>query len=443
MGTMSLSSVGRTGLLRLWVIALAVVVAACGGSGGGLDLEELGVEESTTTEAVVADTAQTTVPEPADDAESGTTPSDDTSDQADPVEEPTTTTEPEQAPLPELCDRELASPLVPSSLTFTVDSGLFSVGFDGEFECLLIVPDGVEVVTWGAQADKVLFSDGAISTVEGSGKLADDLVRISPEFSRPTGFNVVWVDGGMIVKSASNGDRRRSLDIGVPVSEVVYHPDGNHLLAVTSDPTFGGSSVYVTDNEGQNASVLAFADDAVISDLTVTPDGTMVLFVATHADGIRHVHRLDLAAATEEVINEAGSVELWLQPSAEAQVETLYESGQALTHLVVNSDGTRAALAVGTCETGSSIEWLDLLSEGYGISVLPAMSLRPVGFVTESSLAVMAYDDSCSNGGDLYLVDLDTGEPTPIRAGVDSAAIRRIDPSTLYSLVDVFITGFA
>ena len=132
-----------------------------------------------------------------------------------------------------------------------------------------------------------------------------------------------------------------------------------------------------------------------------------------------------------------------LQPSAESQVDTLYESGQALTHLVVNSDGTRAALAVGTCETGSSIEWLDLLSEGYGISVLPAMSLRPVGFVTESSLAVMAYDDSCSNGGDLYLVDLDTGEPTPIRAGVDSAAIRRIDPSTLYSLVDVFITGFA
>jgi len=287
----------------------------------------------------------------------------------------------------------------------------------------------------------VLFVDGSIMTVANDGKESDSVPRRSAAFSRPTGFNYVWVADGSIQKSRIDGEQLRTLELGVPVSEVVYHPDGVHLLTVTAGPVLGGSSIYVSDAEGLDGVPLVVSDDATLTDLNVTTDGSKIVFVATHADGTGHVHLVDLAAATEAIPNEAGEDELFLSSSDEQDATTLHEAVVPLNGLVLNSDGTRAAIAEGTCESGSTIEWLDLESRGYATAVLPNLSIRPVGFTTESTLAVMAYDANCDAGGDLYLVDLDTGSSSLVRADVDSATIRRIDATARYSLVDVMITG--
>ncbi|NOX32078.1 MAG: hypothetical protein GXP35_18850 [Actinobacteria bacterium] len=452
---------GQKRRLVIVLTALVLLAASCGSSDDGSDPGDTTIQlsddsssaEGLDAESAPGDTANTSaaatgstssVDEPigsttssSDEVSAGSTQPQDTTSST------TTGVEPDQPLLPELCNRDLLIPVLPAELTFTADSGLFSVGFDGEFECLLVVEDGIEIATWGAQADKVLFVDGSIMTVANNGKESDSVPRRSVAFSRPTGFNYVWVADDAIQKSRIDGEQLRTLELGVPVSEVVYHPDGAHLLSVTADPVFGGSSIYVSDNEGLDGVPLIFSDDATITDLNVTADGSKVVFVAAHADGTRHVHLLDLAAATEAIPNEADEDELLLSPSTEQGVVTLHEAAVPLNGLVLNSDGTRAAIAEGTCESGSTIEWLDLESGGYATAVLPNLSIRPVGFTTESTLAVMAYDANCDAGGDLYLVDLHTGSSSLVRADVDSATIRRIDATARYSLVDVTITGFA
>ncbi len=400
--------------------------------------EDLPDGDSSEDDEVSVDSTATTDDEPGDTQPS---PSVDSTEPA----ETTTSTTIEQAPLSSEC-LGLDSPLLPAQITFTAENKLFAVGFDGQPGCLLPLDPGSEVVAWGSQADKVMFSDGRIKALndDPEGRAADGVVREWAQFSRPTGFNTIWIAEGQLHKSRIDGAFDSVLELGVPVSGVRYHPDGSNLLVVIQDPTSAGDSVWVTTSEGEDGVPLLFAgDEATISDLDVTFDGSRVLFVATHLDGTSRLHDLDMAAATVEVsAAEGDELELFLEPSAEHGVETLHEAAMPLADLVVNGDSTYAALAEGSCETGRTVEVIDLVAGGYPLPVMANRSARPVGFTTPSELIVAVDGAECGALFDLYAVDLETGAERLLRAQVESAKIRRIDPPPSYSLTGVVITGF-
>ena len=444
MSAMSCPSTPRRRNLSALFLAVALLAGACSSSDGGLDLSALDASDSGT-ETTTAEAAST------DDAAVETEASDDTADEAaeeaaaDPAPDaeaapasttaaPTTVPE-ELPPLPEFCNRDLVAAVIPVELTFTTQSGLFSVDFDGAFECLLVIGAGVGIDDWNAQGDKVALSDGTILAVSGEGKQSDLEVRSSLEFSRPTGFNVYWLADGVLTRSRIDGlqvERYESLGV---VSSVAHHPDGQHLLLAAD----GGGRIVVADFEGQFVGNLLDAGPARITEIATSVDGSQLLFIAQGGDGVWRVHHLDLPSVTTSAVVEEEETDLAIALQTIDATVVLYESGRPMSGLVVNADATRAAIAEGDCAGGSSVEWLDLVAQGYGTPVLPNSSSRPVGFTAEGTLAVIEHRAACDGGGALSLVDLDDGEVVAVYPDVDDALVRTIDPPARYSLRDVAI----
>lgn len=416
------------------VVVLVLLAAACS---SGVDPEgELGLGSGTTSVSVVepSDTStsengsEATVP-PATTRATITT---------------TTTTRPPQPLLPDEC-LGLDTPLLPTQLTYVAEGKLISLDLLGEATCLLAFgPDRPtpEIVEWGAQADRVMFSDGGVQLLGAVGRDPGEAGPDNLLFSWPTGFNMLWLVDGVINKSTVDARQLRELDVGFEVAEVEYHPDGQHLFIVAAEPDSEGSTVYVSNSEAEGALPLLFAGDAKISQFSVTADGTTVVFMAEHSDGAIHVHSLNMAAAVVEIPVGDDEIERALEPSDEVFVTTIFEAGRPINNMVFDSSGQQVAFAEGDCSTGSSIQLIDLVAGGYPLPIDPLFSARPVGFVTETQLAILVYDEDCE-GGDLYVADTATGEAELIRKGVDSAAIRRSEPAALFSLIDVAIAGFA
>jgi len=445
--------------------AVALIVGACsGGSDGSLLADQF---DTTTTAASATDTSDADV---SDNTTSSSANSEDTTTTeprtTSTIVTTTSTTQLDQPLLPETCIG-LDTPLLPVQLTYLAEDKLISLDLLGEAECLVdlaalrrsealenegdepeeteeIVPvvdiGPVEIVEWGAQADRVMFSNGRVIVLGGKGRGPGEAGPENLSFSWPTGFNMIWLDDGTINKSTS--DARQHREIGDPAryDEVTYHPDGLHLFLVSNDESL--STIEISDNEGELATIVVLADDAKISGLTVSATGRSIVFVATHDSGAIHLHSLNLEEAVEEIPVGTDEIERHLGPSEEVFINTIFEASQPLEHVVFDASGEQVAFAEGSCETGSTIELVDLVAGGYPLPIDPNLSARPVGFLTETQLAILVYDDDCI-GGDLYVADTVTGATNLVRKGVDSAAIRRSEPAARFTLVDVFITGFA
>lgn len=436
---MSLLSTPLTVRLSHVVVAVALVAVSCGSSDGDLDLSAL---ESTST-SQTQDEATTAAPESAPTAveePSSTTTVDVSDDSTTTVAEPTTTTEepvPEGEPLPEFCNRDLVVPVVAVELTFTVESGLFGVDFDGQFECLLVVEPGATIADWGAQGDKVAFADGSVVSVSGGGREGDGVEREELSLSRPTAFNLFWIIDSQARRSRIDDANEIALEQLGPVTELTHHPDGEHLLAISRGAA--GDRIVVSDADGVPVGTLVDGGTDRLSELAVSVDGSQLMFVSTGADVVNRVHLLDLASVTTSTIVDEQATDLAIATQPVAATRVLYDSLRPLTDLVINTDGTRAAIAEGDCANGASVEWLDLEAEGYGTPLGGSASSYPVGFVSENTIAVIDHRTSCDGGGGLRLVDLDDGTSTMVRSQVDGAAIRTIDPPARYSLRDVAI----
>ncbi len=429
-----------------------LLLAACSSGEGSLDLSAL--DASTSSEAPASDPEAEPESDEATSADSSDADTSTTSTEAgvgsgetEAASEgsddaatttsaaPTTVATVDAPPLPEFCNRDLVAAVIPVELTFTAQSGLFSVDFDGAFECLLVIGAGVGLEDWNAQADKVAFSDGSIVAVSGDGKGPDEVVREAVGFSRPTGFNVYWLENGIVTRARIDGLQLRSYgDLG-PVTWIAHHPDGQHLLLAAE----GGRRIVVADLEGEFVGNLLDGGPARITEITTSVDGTQLLFIALGVDNIWRVHQLDLSLITTSNLVDEELTDLAIPLQTIDGAAVLYESGRELSGLVVNADATRAAVAEGDCVNGSSVEWLDLEAQGYATPVTPNISSRPVGFTAEGTLAVIGLRPTCDGGGSLSLVDLDDAEVTLIYPDVDDALVRTIDPPARYSLRDVAI----
>ena len=446
------------------LVAVAVFTGACsGGSDGSLSSGSL----ETSTAAEVTSTGDTETPQETTTVSGYTVYTSTT--RARTTSTIITTTPPTQLDQPLLPDdcTGLDTPLLPVQLTYLAEDKLISLDLLGEATCLIDLaamrrseeiaaedeqaddsedvvpvadPGHVEIVEWGAQADRVMFSDGRVVVLGGKGRGPGEAGPNNLAFSWPTGFNMIWLEDGTIKKSTSDARQLREIgDLG-RYDEVVYHPDGLHLFLVANDELT--STIELSDNEGEAPTIVVLADDARISGLTLGSTGRSMVFTATHESGAIHLHSLNLEEAVEEVPLGTGEIERHLGPSDEVFITTVFEASQPLDHVVFDASGEQVAFSEGTCETGSTIELIDLVAGGYPLPIDPDLSARPVGFLTETQLAILVYDEDCV-GGDLYLADTITGATDLIRKDVDSAAIRRSEPAARFTLVNVFVTGFA
>jgi len=352
----------------------------------------------------------------------------------------TSTTVFEQEPLPTECGG-LDDPLLPSQLTYVAEGKLIAIDLSGEPVCLINLnsDSSVGIVEWGAQADRVMFTDGRVEILAEHGRVGGVAGPEALAFSWPTGFNMVWLRDGVVQKSTADDRQQRDLEIGVPVTDVVYHPDGQFLF-VTIDDGPAGSRVLVTDSEGEQAANVIVSADAKISELIVASNGSTLVFSAEHSDGAIHIHALELADVVQVVELDDDDVERSLGFTDELSVKTVFEAGSAVNNIVFDASGEQIAFAVGDCATRSTIDLVDLVAGGYPLPIDPRFSARPVGFVSETDLAILVYDESCS-GGDLYVTDVTTGETELVRSAVDGAAVRRTEPPARFSLVEVELTS--
>ena len=413
-----------------------LTLATCSSSSSS----DLGADTTGTVETRSSSTAETS-PEPTPPPEPSVS-----STAATQLAEATTTstTVLVQQPLPSSCSG-IDTPLLPNQLTYVAEGKLIAVDLAGDTQCLIDLGDdaGIEIVEWSAQADRVMFNNGRVDVLGGIGRIGGEAGPDNLIFSWPTGFNMMWLLAGVIQKSTSDARQLRELDLGLPVLGVTYHPDGQHLFVVVDEPEFSGSQVLVTNSEGEGAAPLLFSDNAKISELVVAAEGSAVVFTAEHGDGAVHVHALDLEAAIVTVsVGDDDEVERVIDQTEEVFVMTVFEAVQPVTDIVFDPSGEQVAFAVGDCRSGSQIELIDLVAGGYPLPIDPLFSARPVGFLTETQLAIMVYDESCI-GGDLYVADTITGEIELVRAEVDGAAVRRVQPPARFTLVDVAIAGFA
>jgi len=352
----------------------------------------------------------------------------------------TSTTMLAQEPLPADC-AGLDNPLLPAQLTYVAEGKLIALGLNGEPVCLVdLGPDaGVGLVEWGAQGDRVMFTNGRVEILGERGRPGGVAGPDSLAFSWPTGFNMVWLRDGVVQKSTADDRQQRDLVIGASVSEVIYHPEGQFLLVVVEDGS-AGSRVLLTDSEGEQAANLIASADAKISELTAASNGSSLVFSAEHADGSIHIHSLELAEVVVAIEVDEDDIERSLGVIDEVSIKTVFETRSTVNNVVFDVSGEQIAFAVGGCATGSTIDVVDLVAGGYPLPIDPLLSARPVGFVSATELAILDYDESCS-GGDLYVADIVTGATELIRAGVDGAAVRRTEPPTRFNLVGVEFTS--
>ncbi len=235
----------------------------------------------------------------------------------------------------------------------------------------------------------------------------------------------------------------------------VYHPDGMHLAVAgrgTATAEWWDGSKLVTEewtqtglflvrNDGTGEQVWIDTGEATIDEVLFSADGTRLSFVADHG-GVWHIHSFDLPDLLFET--EDGQRILSALPEDPSVLEAQYESPARLYGAVIDPNRPeRLAVAEGSCDGGSTVEVVDLTAGGYPTPVASDLSAVPVGFVSDSTIAILEHGIDCGAPGALWLVDLGTGQRTLVAAAVEAASVRSVAPDLRLTLSDVIVAGFA
>lgn len=307
----------------------------------------------------------------------------------------TTTAEPE-------CDGIGAAPPVgEAQITFVRDGRLHAVDETADDDAPCLLDDAAGPVVWGPDATKVLV-DGRI--VSGDGVGAAELVATS-SFTRPTGTSTIAVEGGRLIKTNLASGAETDISFLARHDDVTYYPSGTHVIAAGQDDA-GTDGIWLATNTGADSLLLAESPDTNFSHLTVSEDGTTLVFAADH-DGENHVHRAQLIG------------EMLATGEAEQDAETLVTTPDPIVSIALGIGGD-VAVGHGTCDSGSTTLWTTLESE-------PA-SGWPVGFQPDGSLVYSTSSDGCFEPGDAFDLMLRPTGPEPaataIATDVTAAALR-------------------
>lgn len=330
-----------------------------------------------------------------------------------PAETTTSTTSLSPSFTGELPDGPCAIDEVPSDGEATVLLGgrLYGLGADlATPRCLLDGVTGSEV-EWGPLADRVRIGD----SIYGEFQTRTFAEAVDLEWTAPTGSRLVVVSADGLTKVPLDGSVPENITFLDETEAVAYHPAGTHFLAIGTD-TFGQYGMWFADNVGVNFVLVAFDEDATISDAAWSWLNEP-MFVAGHSDGSWHIHRVELVEGSFEgpIVVESNQAIDMLMPSPYDPVMIGFRT--AGTQGVECVDGAKAA-----------VRGVDLPAP------LAALTSTPVGWLSSERLLVLAFPDGCDSPGDLWVFSAgfcpgSTYGAELLISGVDGAGARQAVPA--------------
>ena len=234
-----------------------------------------------------------------------------------------------------------------TEITFIEKGRLFSSRPNGSrVRCLVKAREGQDL-RWGPAADRAF-----LFTSLGGRMLLPDLERtdrldyipqaIPQGWSRPQGTAFLWVspDNTELVKvDAATGDVT-NVTFLARTDEAIYHPAGEHILAVGEDDE-GRYGIFMATNEGTEPQLLVLSEDAKrIYSMSFGRSGS--LFYAAE-----HETHYDAHEVTFGQMGDTGEIQ--------TELKTLYSSPHPISKVVVSPFENRppVAIQVGT-EDGNS-----------------------------------------------------------------------------------------
>ena len=313
-------------------------------------------------------------------------------------------------------------------LTFVWSGFLLATSATGGVRC--VAPfETQDRIVWGPHADRLLVGTTRITETEAfSGIVAEGAT-----FTRPTGRNLVWVDGGRLWKAALDGSNVRDISFLPEHVSVAYHPAGIEIATAGIDAD-GLHGVWIARNDGTASQRVVTAAEATIQEVTFSGlSGFLLSFIAEHEDGISHLHELALIGADG------------LAAHTEFDASIALETERPLTGLVANTWTDEVAVTEGTCaDAGGPRARLT-----WGGELPPLLSTMPseaIGWLPGGGLVVAAYPDGCDGRRDLWTVGSQSGpaeEPVLIVRDIGAVAVRAVHADPPPPLGEIDLEDFA
>lgn len=305
----------------------------------------------------------------------------------------------------------LDAPTASGEVTVLVGDRLYGLGADLASPRCLLEGDMSPDLAWGPAADRIRVGNTVYGTDFEPIVFADDSTL---EWTAPTGSRVVVIDGDAVTKVAVDGSADINVKFLTSTEAVAYHPAGTHFLAVGTD-TFGQYGLWFADNDGVNFVLLAFDEDATISDPTWSWLNEP-LFVARHLDGRSHIHRVELVDGNFEgpiVVETADEIDRLMASPFDPVMLGYRLRGEAGSICVAGST--------------AAVSGVDLPSP------LADQASTPVGWLSGERLLILAFPDGCDSPADLWAFSAgfcpgSTYGAELLVSGVDGAAAREAVP---------------
>ena len=307
------------------------------------------------------------------------------------------------------CD--LGTTPVEGEITVVLGGRLYGIDREtGDVRCLI---DNMETTdfSWGPQGDRLRIGTNALTP--------DGDVSLPPsgsyEWTAPTGKSVMLVEAGGLSKVAVDGSGTDDITFLAITEAAVYHPSGTRVLAIGTDfnDQYG---LFMASNTGTDPTLLAFDEGAVMTEPGWTGAGEPI-FVAAHADGPWHVHKV--------VVTADGALEGPILEEGEFAIDRLMAS--AHDPLLV-AFRRAAASAPGCIADGrTTVIGVDLPEP------LASMTTVPSGWLPGERLLVLSYPGGCENAADLWLFSAgfcpgSTYGASLIATSIDAAGARTMAP---------------
>lgn len=307
---------------------------------------------------------------------------------------------------------QLDKPQADGEVTVLIGTTLYALGPDSSSpRCLL---EGVTSadLRWNPTGTALIIGTTAVGAdFDYSPPAATGL-----SWTYPTGSSVVALTPDRLWKVAIDNGVETDITFLATTDAVAYHPAGEHLLAIGTDFT-GQYGMWLATNQGTDPLLLAFDEGAILSDPAWTWLGEPV-FVATHDDGMSHIHRVELTAEggfDGPIIVESDMALDMLIPSPFDPIMLAYRT--AGTPGAGCVDGARVAV--------SNVDVPEPLN---------SWTTSPVGWLPGERLLVLAYPEGCDSPPDLWsfspgLCPGSVYGALPVIAEVDGAATRAPVPT--------------
>jgi hypothetical protein len=322
--------------------------------------------------------------------------------------------------LPDGCPGDAPSPTT-APVAFVAGGRAWAASADGRRVWCLFEVRNPGPFLWGPRGDRVVLEG---LEVRGVGapvwRPPRGIETVSLAWLGANGNALAFVTPGRLnLASASLGSielRELTPFRGPTYQAVAGHPSGQALAFVLQRD--GASEVWMASNAGRGEARLVPPTRARLGPLAFSAGGKVLYYGSKQPDGTR---RLEVYSLAER-----------------RRLDPAWTGDRDILAIVGRRDPAATQLALDT-GSGCSDRRADLsgLDGGPGRPLLSSAS-EPTGAVGWlDTRRVLVAEGGCEGPFDLWLVDVNGGEPKPVARGIDRAALRWPDPRPLPAAPDL------